>query len=97
MEIAAIATDDVPAGAVARWHGNGVGVNNWGDVSGGGLDGSVQGTPEGCLVHRRGAVVRESGGRVISSRDYLIRCCLQETIGGTKNKKITGIYDVFVV
>lgn len=55
-----IVEDDV---LVGQYHGNGNTDEAWQDLSGNGHHGTVIGSPELCLVHRNGPVIRtDSGG-----------------------------------
>lgn len=53
---------------LAEWKGLGVTSADWQDTTGNGHDGTVYGSPERCLVHRRGAVIRTDG----SGQRYIV-------------------------
>lgn len=57
-EIAADMAGSLQTNLVANWKGNGNTSANWQDLSGNGYNGTVNGSPEQCLIHQRGAIIR---------------------------------------
>lgn len=62
-EIATLARGDTVSNAIGHWHGAGILDADWTNLANDFAHGTANGSPEAdCMVHRRGWVIRTSGG-----------------------------------